>query len=144
MNSHKHGEQQHGAEFHALRERAGDQRRRDDGEHELIDHVGLLRNGGGVIGIGRRADAVQEQVAQVADERRAFAERQAVADHGPQHGDHRHQDEAVHHGAEHVLAPHQAAVKQRQAGAGHHQDQRGADQHPGVVAGALRGFYGSL
>ena len=58
--------------------------------------------------------------------------------------DHRHQDEAVHHGAEHVLAPHQAAVEQRQAGTGHHEDQRGADQHPGVVARALGGFDGSL
>ena len=43
---------------------------------------------------------------------------------------------------EHVLAPDQPAVEQRQPGSGHHQDQRGADQHPRVVAGALRGFDG--
>ena len=48
------GEQQHGAEFHALGERAGDQRRRDDGEHQLIDHERLLRNGGRVIRIRAR------------------------------------------------------------------------------------------
>ena len=42
------------------------------------------------------------------------------------------------------LRAHQAAVEERQAGAGHHQDQRRADQHPGVVARALRGFDGRL
>ena len=36
------------------------------------------------------------------------------------------------------------AVEQRQAGTGHHQNQRGADQHPGVIAGALRGFGGFI
>ena len=46
----KHG---HGAELHALGKGAGDERRRDDGEHELVDHVGLLGNGGRVVGIGR-------------------------------------------------------------------------------------------
>ena len=43
----------HGAELHALGKGAGDQRRGDDGEHELVDHVGLLGNGGGVVGVGR-------------------------------------------------------------------------------------------
>jgi hypothetical protein len=36
----------HGAELHALGKGAGDERRGDDGEHELVDHVGLLGNGG--------------------------------------------------------------------------------------------------
>ena len=54
------GEQQHGAEFHALGERPRDQRGRDNGEHQLVDHEGLLGNGGGVIGIGRGAHVVQE------------------------------------------------------------------------------------
>ena len=43
----------HGAELHALGEGAGDQRRRDDGEHELVDHVGLFGNRCGVVSIGR-------------------------------------------------------------------------------------------
>jgi hypothetical protein len=42
----------HGAELHALGKGAGDERRGDDGEHELVDHVGLLGNGGGVVGVG--------------------------------------------------------------------------------------------
>ena len=36
----------HGAELHALGESAGDECRGDDGEHELVDHVGLFGNGG--------------------------------------------------------------------------------------------------
>ena len=38
------------------------------------------------------------------------------------------------------FAAHQAAVEQRQAGTGHHQNQSRADQHPGVVARALGGL----
>jgi hypothetical protein len=48
-------EQQHSAEFHALGERAGDQCRRDDGEHELIDHEGLLRDGRRIVSVGSAA-----------------------------------------------------------------------------------------
>ena len=55
----------------------------------------------------------------------------------PQHGDERHHGEALHHGGQHVLLAHQAAIEQRQPGAGHHQHQRGADQHPGVVGRAF-------
>ena len=71
-------------------------------------------------------------------------EHQAVAADRPEQGDHRHHGEALHHGAEHVLLAHQAAVEQSQAGARHHQHQRGADQHPGVVAGRLGGGYRGL
>ena len=65
-------EQRHGAEFHALRVGAGDQRGRDDGEHELIDHVRQLRYGGGVIGVRIGADAVQESIFQPADKRQSL------------------------------------------------------------------------
>src|SRR5262249_7034480 len=37
------------------------------------------------------------------------------------------------------LSPDQPAVKESQSGAGHHQDQGRADQHPGVISGALGG-----
>ncbi len=36
----------HGAELHAFGEGAGDEGRGDDGKHELVDHVGLLGDGG--------------------------------------------------------------------------------------------------
>jgi hypothetical protein len=47
--------------------------------------------------------------------------------------------EALHHGAEHVLLAHDSAVEEGQSGAAHHQHQGGRDEHPGVVAGGLRG-----
>ena len=78
MKQPQRGEQEHRAEFHALGKRARDKGRRDDREHELVDHVGLLRNGCGIVGVRRAADVVQEQIAQIADERQAFPERQAV------------------------------------------------------------------
>ena len=117
-------------------------RRRDDGEHELVDHEALLGNGGRVGQVRRQSHAVQEGIVQAADERVARPEGQRVAAHEPQHRDDGHHGEALHHGAQHVLLAHQAAVEQRQAGAGHHQHQQRAGQHPGVVAGRLRGGRG--
>src|SRR5579863_64198 len=136
--------QDHGAEFHALRVGPGNQRGRDHGEHELIDHVGQMGYGGGIIGVGIGSNAVQERVFQAADERYAFAEDEAVADQSPDHGDQTHQQEAVHHGGEHVLAPDEAAVEKGEPGTGHQQHQGRARQHPGVIAGGLCGFYGGF
>jgi hypothetical protein len=127
----------HRTELDALGEGAGDQRRGDDGEHQLVDHEALLGDGAAVVGIGIEADAAQEGVLQSADEAVARAEGQRVADHGPENGDQAHHGEALHHGAEDVLAAHQAAIEKDQAGSGHHQDQGGRDQHPGIVAGGL-------
>ena len=90
------------------------------------------------------ADAAQKEVLEAADERVAVAEGQRIADDGPEDGDQAHHGEALHHGAEDVLLAHQAAVEERQAGAGHQQHQRRGDQHPGVVAGGLRVLDGLL
>ncbi len=136
--------QGHGAELHALGKCAGDQGRRDDGEHELVDHVGLLGNGGGVVGVRGERDAAQEGVLEAADKHVAVAEGQRVADNGPENCDQAHHGEALHHGAENVFAAHQAAVEERQAGAGHQQHQRGRGEHPGVVAGGLSALDGLL
>ncbi len=73
----------HGAELHALSEGAGDEGRGDDGEHELVDHVGLLGNGGGVVGVGSKPNAAQEEVLEAADEEVAVAEGQRVAERWP-------------------------------------------------------------
>jgi hypothetical protein len=123
----------HGAELHALGEGSGDQRRGDDGEHELVDHVGLVGDGGGVVGVGREADAAQEEMLEAADEAVAVPEGQRVADQRPEHGDDAHHGEALHHGAEDVLCG-PGRRKEGQAGTGHHQDQGGGNQHPCVVA----------
>ena len=74
---------------------------------------------------------------EAADEPVAVAEGERVADDGPENGDQAHHGEALHHGAEDVLLAHQAAIEERQAGAGHQQDQSGGGEHPGVVAGEL-------
>ena len=58
------------------------------------------------------------------------AEGQRVADHHPEHADDRHRGEAVHHRAQDVLGPDQAAVEHRQAG-DHQQHQRRGGEHPG-------------
>ncbi len=130
----------HGGELHALGEGSGDERGGDDGEHELVDHVGLFGNRRGVIGIGREADAAEKDVFEAADEGVAVAEGERVAADGPEDGDEAHHGEALHHGAEDVFAADEAAVEEREAGAGHEQNERGGDQHPGVVGVHLRGL----
>ena len=61
-------EEEHGAEFHALCKSAGDERRRNDCEHQLIHHEGLGWNGGGVIGVWLNLNAVKEEVMESSDE----------------------------------------------------------------------------
>ncbi len=136
-------EQQHGAEFHPLRKRPGDQRRRDDGKHQLVDHERLVGNGGRVIGVRLQPDALQEEVVETANEAMPLAKGQAVSDQGPQDGDHRHHGETLHHRAQNILLAHQAAIEQRQPRPRHEQHQRRAHQHPGVVGRAL-GLRGRL
>ena len=140
----EHREHHHGMKSDALRKGPGDKRGRDDGEHHLVGHEGEVRDSGGVVGIGRGPHAVEEGVAEVADEGIAFAENQAVTADSPEEGDDSHHDEALHHGAEDVLAAHQTGVEQGQAGAGHHQDKGAAYQHPGVVTRGLSGLYRGL
>ena len=73
----------HRAELHALGKSAGDQRRRDDGEHQLVDHEGLLRNGCGVVGVGCGAHSAQKDMAEAADEAVAVRQRQGCSRRSP-------------------------------------------------------------
>src|ERR1019366_5194997 len=125
--------ERHGAELHALGEGAGNEGRGNDGEHELVDHVGLFGNGGGVVGVGGKADAAQEKMLKAADEGVAVAKGQRVTADSPNDGDQTHHGETLHHGAEDVLLAHEAAVEESESGAGHEQDQCGGDQHPCAV-----------
>ena len=99
------------------------QRRCDDGEHELVDHKRLFGNGGRVVGIGCQSHATQEDVLEAADEGVSVAKGQRIANNGPQNRHESHHGEALHHGAQDVLAPDQAAVEKRQAGPGHQQNE---------------------
>ena len=75
------------------------------------------------------------EAADVAVQRAAVGEGEAVA---VEHPDHHHEagdGEDLHQHREHVLGADEAAVEQRQAGDGHQQHERGGDEHPGGVAG---------
>ena len=61
-------------------------------------------------------------------------EGERVADRGPGDGGDGDRADAHHEGVEGVLRAHQAGVEEAQR-RGHHQHQRGRDQHPGGVAG---------
>jgi hypothetical protein len=131
----QHHEQDVSLEFHPFRNRAADQRRRDDGEHHLKEHEALLRDGRRVVRIRRGPDAIEHEILEWIPEKRvSLPESQAVAVHHPYRRNHRHQDQALHHGAEDVFAPHQSAIEKNQTRRRHHQHQRGAGEHPGVIA----------
>ena len=140
-------EEQHGRELDALGEGAHDQAAGDageggleGGEQQLGDVDALAEGrarregaGGGV------EDALHEEAIEAADEGVALGEGQAVAVDQPQHHDHREGDHDLHQHRQHVLAAHQAAVEEGQAGDGHHDDQQRRQQHPGGVALVERG-----
>ena len=76
----EHHKKRHRAELHPLGERAGDQRWRDDGEHQLVDHESLLRDSGCIVSIGLRSDTAKEDIMETPDETVAWPERQTVPD----------------------------------------------------------------
>ena len=129
-------EDQEGGKLHALGKGAGDERRRDGGEHALEGHERQVRDGirvrAGLAPYPRQAEVVQ--VADDAADVRAKGK--AIAPQHPLHANQGQQNETLHQGGEHVLAAHQAAVEQRQARRHHHQDEHRRGQHPGGVAGA--------
>ncbi len=131
------GVHNHGAELDAFGVGSGDERRRDDGEHQLEGHEGQLRDGGGVVAVRVNAHSVEEQVLGAADDGVPLSEREAVADDRPDDGCQRHEDEAVHQGTQDVFLTDEAPVEEGEARAGHQQYKCAARQHPGIVAGRL-------
>ena len=125
-------EPEHRRKPHPVGEGAADQRRGDDREGHLERHEDALGDRA-----GQRVDAhaAQEQALQAAEIGPLAAERQAVAERHPDQGREAAGGEDLHAHREHVLLAHHAAVEHREAGDGHHQDQRGRGQHPGGVAG---------
>ena len=79
--------------LHALGEGAGDQRGRDDGEHQLKHHVHRLGNRRRQVAHGTAAlrveQALEAKTRRAAEPRRVRGEGQAVAEEHPQHGDQR-------------------------------------------------------
>ena len=136
-------ERQKRAELHPVRDRAGDQRRRDDREHALKDHERLVRHGRRIVA-RLAADTDEPQPIEIADHAaHVRPEGEGIAPQHPLDAHHGHQNEALHDGRQCVLAPHQPAVEQGQARRGHHQDDRRTDQQPsGVAAVDRRGVLG--
>src|SRR5262249_20182384 len=88
------GKEQHGAEFHAFRERAADQCRRDNPKNKLKQQEGLLRYGSAIDGIGFTCHAAKEDEAEATYKRISVRKCQTVSIERPDHADRGHQDEA--------------------------------------------------
>ena len=125
------GEEHVGAELHPLDEGAGDERRGDDGELELEHHEGQLRDAA----LQPSHHVVEQQVVEAADEAEVvLPEGNGVAEDDPLHRHQRQREVRVHERGEHVLAPHHAAVEERQPRR-HEQHQRGGDEKPRRISG---------
>src|ERR1043166_7955685 len=119
---------------HPVRERPGDERRRDDREHHLVGDVHDERNA--VVGRGgHEIDAAHERHVEVADHAPDVArEAERIAAHEPHHGRPTERDEALDHDREHVLAADEPAVEEREPGR-HEHHQAAAEQHERGIAG---------
>ena len=126
---------QEGREAHAVRDRAGDERDRDDRERHLVDHEQAFGDRRRERACRVEADAAQQRAIEIAERRRIAREGERVAEKCPQNRDKAHRRNALRHGGEHVLLAHHAGVEQREARDRHHQHQRGRGDHPGGVAG---------
>ena len=125
-------EDQIGLERNAVRERAGDQRGRDDREHHLIGDQHDERD-------PRRrvqrvhADVAQEREVEVAvDAVSAAAEAERIANEPPEGRGDAHRGEALDHDRKRVRAADESAVEEREPGCHQHHEARG-EQHEARV-----------
>ena len=100
----------------------------------IINFDGLVQNG-----MITEQDRDLLVTVETAEEVAALRERDAVAVDGPQQSAQREGHEDLHQDREHVLAADQPAVEKEEPRDAHHQDQGGADEDPGVVAGGGSG-----
>ena len=138
----EHTEEQNGREFHTLGKRAHDQRAGnrskaglEGGKNDFRD-VDTFAECGRVGESARRVvpNAFHEQAIQTAEKGVPLRKSEAVSIDKPQHRNQREGDHHLHQNGQHVLAAHQAAVKQGQAGDRHHDHEQGGKHHPGRVA----------
>ena len=126
-------EQHQGAELHPFGDRADDQSRRDDREHQLEHREDVLRNPGRVVGVRHRIDAREHRELGPAEEGITRSESEAVADCPPEDRHHAGHPQALRHHAQHVFAADQTAVEKCEARQRHEQHQRRGCHHPAVV-----------
>ncbi len=133
-------EQHQGGEFHALRETADDQRRRDAGKGHLEADVNELGDDYAVregCDRGLWCHAQEEDLGEAADivvDGPAACERQAVAVDHPKDRHHAHDGEHLHQHGYDVLGAHEPGVEQGKARDRHQQHKHRRRQHPGGVA----------
>ena len=138
----EHTEKQDCREFHALGKRAHDQRAGNGSEAGLEGGKNDLRDIDAFAECGRVGESTRrvvpntfhEQAIKTAEKGVPLREGNAVAINKPQDRDEREGDHHLHQDGQHVLAAHQAAVKQGQAGDCHHDHQQGGNHHPGGIA----------
>ena len=98
-----------------------------------------MRHPGPIVRIRGRVHPGQElpiQIPHNALDEAVFGERQTVATQPPEDRHQAGDAQALGQDGQDILAPHQAAVKQRQAGQRHEQHQSSADHLEPIVAGA--------
>jgi hypothetical protein len=97
VDDHKpeRGEQQHGAEAHALGKGADDQRGRDDGEGHLKHEEDGLGDGG-VRPCGLARNAAQQHLLQIPKPGPSTAKGQAIGEGEPHHRHHAGNGETLH------------------------------------------------
>ena len=129
----EHQEPEIALELDAVGEGAGDERRRDDGEHLLIDEV-RLRGDGRCPWPRVVADVHERGPTEVADKTSDVArEGERVAEEHPDGGHDAHRDEALHHDRQEVLAADQPPVEECEPRR-HEHDEGGAHEDEGRVA----------
>ncbi len=131
----QHQEEQVGLERDAIGEGAANQRRRDDGEHQLEEEERQEGHCGRVHVIGCDAHPSQSNPVQVADDAPHIAAvREAEAHEHPNDGHDAHGDEALHHDRQHVSMPNESTIEERQA-RGHEEDECGTEEDESGVCG---------
>ncbi len=138
--NHEHPQrhkQQNGRIFHALSNRANDQRRRNNGEHQLVHGVNVVGDPFRITGIRRRSHALEKTPVQRAKNAdgmlAAGVKREAVAAEPPENGDQSGNAEALRKHRQDILFTNQAAVKKCQSWQRHEQDQSSANHLESVM-----------
>ena len=119
----KNGKKQEGYEFHSFSKGAGDQGRRDDGEHALKNHESQMGDGRAVGFVGFHSHPFKTEPVQATDDAAVVrAEGQRISPQHPFKGDEGKDDVTLHNGSEHVFASDHASIEKGQP-RGHEHDQ---------------------
>ena len=106
-------------EFHTLRNGPDDQGRGNDREHQLIHRKYILRHPVGIVRVRVGIHTFEEGKIQAAQEFTPAVKDQTVTAYIPKDRDQAGNEQTLGQYGQYVLAPHEAAVEQRQTREGH-------------------------